>query len=794
MASLLVPSASTDETKVSYYRMKSDYYRYLAEFATGETKSKADEDALDACVEANKIAENDLAVTHPVRLAMALSSLDDVSVVAQRQIFMDQTVQKTVETPQLQRTDTVIDGPVMQIEHVPPFQVRNTSYRDEVTSQATEKKEDLEADTAKHSSVLETAVTRSTLDGEVSSRDRISQYTMEQTLDVSMPEMVKQLAEVPETASPDRIQQRTVEQIVDALVPQAVEELAEVSRVFSQNGIQQRAMEQNTPAISLAGKIVEMPVTQQTQQLVNTHVQHVVNTVEVEMLKVVKKTVQEKINQVTKHVKVPQVQVVAETAEIPQVQFLNKVDEMPVGVQRQIPMIPTVQKTMENPQSQCIDEMIDVPVVSVVQAPRVQVSEKTVEIPQLQIVDVPGSQTQEETVPQDRTSDRVVQQTVKELKSKFEVGHKNKVHARNQLDKNRWRKKQEFEATQYPQDVQERADLTNQRQVPAIRSVQKTVEVPRVQYIDKVADIPVDMQRQVSTTQAAQDIEEVEDVPALTQSEVPNIPDDDEDCLEQESKRRKIPTPADAVSESRADESDFDRFDDLVLPSPEGKTIFMSIASGDEAEDGSDKEQEMTQCLVQGGKSMLVDETDAESPGRQMVQVVHAEWSQELREVQKKFADDMASEMTDVKNELAHVREMLGVLVRRERSAETKAEIAARRLDRMEREQHEADDAEHEANLQEALANQSKAVKVLVDKWFVDKGYGFGKAPTGEIVFIHASAVQGAEVLTIGTDAWVQVVNDDARAQGGTEQREPGGETRGRPRGTRSKRTKWPNK
>ena len=95
---------------------------------------------------------------------------------------------------------------------------------------------------------------------------------------------------------------------------------------------------------------------------------------------------------------------------------------------------------------------------------------------------------------------------------------------------------------------------------------------------------------------------------------------------------------------------------------------------------------------------------------------------------------------------------------------------------------------------QEALANQSKAVKVVVDKWFVDKGYGFGKVPKGEIVFIHASAVQGAEVLTIGTDAWVQVVNDDARAQGGTEQREPGAETRGRPKGTQRTRTKWPNK
>ena len=111
----------------------------------------------------------------------------------------------------------------------------------------------------------------------------------------------------------------------------------------------------------------------------------------------------------------------------------------------------------------------------------------------------------------------------------------------------------------------------------------------------------------------------------------------------------------------------------------------------------------------------------------------------------------MTPVMTDLKNDLAHAREMLGVLVRRERSAETKAEIAARRLDRMEREQHEADDAEHEANLQEALSNQSKAVKVLVDKWFVDKGYGFGKAPTGgKSSSSTLRAVQGAEVLTIG--------------------------------------------
>ena len=258
------------------------------------------------------------------------------------------------------------------------------------------------------------------------------------------------------------------------------------------------------------------------------------------------------------------------------------------------------------------DQVVDVPVVVQRQVPSIEMVQKTVEVPQTQSI-------------------------VKELRSKFEVGHTSEVPR-------------------------------------PIRSVQKTVEVPRVQYIDKVADIPVDMQRQVSTTQAAQDIEEVEDVP---QSEVPNIPDDDEDWLEQESKKRKLPMPADAVSESRADESDFDRFEDLVLPSPEGKTLFISIASGDEAEDGPDKEQEITRSLVQGRESMLVD---AQAPERELVQAVHAEWARELREVRKTFADDVTSEMTDVKNDLAHVREMLGTLVRRERSAENKAEVAARNV------------------------------------------------------------------------------------------------------------------
>ena len=446
--------------------------------------------------------------------------------------------------------------------------------------------------------------------------------------------------------------------VVDVTVPRVVKELVEGSKAFSQNRVQQSSMEQTVanPAISLVEETVEMPVIrtkEKTQHVVNTHVQHVVNAVETEMSKIIN----EKINQVTKHVEIPQTQE----------QIIESVKVHPKGSSTEL------QRGLNCGRASSTDSMTDSSRDAQMQVPTVQVAQKT----------------------------------VKEIRSKFEVGHTKgtgkSAHARKQPDNNRWREKQRFEAKQYPQDAQERADLTNQRHVLAIRNAHKTVEVPRVQYIDKVADIPVDMQRQVSTLQAGQHIDEVEDVPALTQSEVPNILDDDEDQLEQESKKRKLPMPAEAVSQSRADESDFDRFDDLVLPSPEGKTIFMSIASGDEAEDGPDKEQEMTRSLVQGEESMQVDETDARSPGREVVRVIYTEWSQELREVQRKFADDM----TDVKNDLAHVREMLGVLVRRERCAETKAEIAARRLDRKEREQHEADDAEHEANLQEALREGS---------------------------------------------------------------------------------------
>ena len=157
-----------------------------------------------------------------------------------------------------------------------------------------------------------------------------------------------------------------------------------------------------TLVIPFVEKIVDMLVKQtreKTQQAANMHVQHVVNTVEVETPKIIKEAVlgkksviREKINQVAEHIKNPytngvvdlmkdvlvvmQQQMPAQKiAETSQSQFPYKVDEMPVAVQRQITMVQIVQKTMEIPQLQCIHKVVD---DFVVQVPQIKVVEKTV--------------------------------------------------------------------------------------------------------------------------------------------------------------------------------------------------------------------------------------------------------------------------------------------------------------------------------------------------------------------------------------------------------------------------------
>ena len=164
-----------------------------------------------------------------------------------------------------------------------------------------------------------------------------------------------------------------------------------------------------------------------------------------------------------------------------------------------------------------------------------------------------------------------------------------------------------------------------------------------------------------------------------------------------------------------------------------------------------------------GASRSCADESDMQGPGHESLQVapnlgaggshpqatMDQEWAKELRDIHR------------------------GGRV-------SGPDVAARRLERLERESSWSQDEEREASLEQALTDHTKVVKLTVDKWFVDKGYGFGKAPSGEVVFIHASVVQGEEVLVVCTDAWTQVVSDDARAERGIEPERCGARERGR--------------
>lgn len=69
----LIPKATNAESKVFYLKMKGDYYRYLAEVATGDARTNVVEESQKAYQEAFDISKNKMQPTHPIRLGLALN-------------------------------------------------------------------------------------------------------------------------------------------------------------------------------------------------------------------------------------------------------------------------------------------------------------------------------------------------------------------------------------------------------------------------------------------------------------------------------------------------------------------------------------------------------------------------------------------------------------------------------------------------------------------------------------------------------------------------------------------------
>merc|ERR1712087_750461 len=109
----LISKASTGESKVFYQKMKADYYRYIAEFTDGDKKSTASNNAKLAYEEAQKVAEKDLVVTHPIRLGLALNF----------SVFQYEVLQNPDETCKMART--AFEEAIGELDNVP-----EDSYKD----------------------------------------------------------------------------------------------------------------------------------------------------------------------------------------------------------------------------------------------------------------------------------------------------------------------------------------------------------------------------------------------------------------------------------------------------------------------------------------------------------------------------------------------------------------------------------------------------------------------------------------------------------------------------------------
>ncbi|KAJ8387999.1 hypothetical protein AAFF_G00147900 [Aldrovandia affinis] len=69
----LIANASQAESKVFYLKMKGDYYRYLSEVASGDSKKTTVENSQKAYQEAFDISKKEMQPTHPIRLGLALN-------------------------------------------------------------------------------------------------------------------------------------------------------------------------------------------------------------------------------------------------------------------------------------------------------------------------------------------------------------------------------------------------------------------------------------------------------------------------------------------------------------------------------------------------------------------------------------------------------------------------------------------------------------------------------------------------------------------------------------------------
>ncbi|XP_062858393.1 tyrosine 3-monooxygenase/tryptophan 5-monooxygenase activation protein, theta polypeptide a [Trichomycterus rosablanca] len=73
LSKYLIENSTNAESKVFYLKMKGDYYRYLAEVASGDDKKDTITNSQGAYQDAFDISKKEMQPTHPIRLGLALN-------------------------------------------------------------------------------------------------------------------------------------------------------------------------------------------------------------------------------------------------------------------------------------------------------------------------------------------------------------------------------------------------------------------------------------------------------------------------------------------------------------------------------------------------------------------------------------------------------------------------------------------------------------------------------------------------------------------------------------------------
>ena len=209
--------------------------------------------------------------------------------------------------------------------------------------------------------------------------------------------------------------------------------------------------------------------------------------------------------------------------------------------------------------------------------------------------------------------------------------------------------------------------VTAQRQVPSAQSVQKIVEMPEVQFMDGHVDMPVVIQRQVPIIPNVQKIVEVPQI-----QYVDKIVDAPVAAAHQ-------PVPVDAETLSGVED---------VSVGTETVSRKRKLSMETESAESLDKMSDVEHGLVQGEESRLeVDETRERHAGDKgeglgLLQV--APNMEAGGSHLQATADE--EQIVDWTQDLREIRQMVEFLVRRERKLDVKADVAVRRLARLEKE------------------------------------------------------------------------------------------------------------